>query len=175
MEANRGHLDGVMNRIAGLDEYYSSLVRIPTPICINTYALYMLSGSTLKSPQEINTKSLGIKKGNTPLENIFKNFSLFKATSYQQLINMLITKRLDAIAMSEAAFTNAIRNIKHTESTKNIIRVEYPFPIYYGYNYLHKKHVNLIPLISEKLANFESNGFIKKANEEHRNYILNGQ
>ncbi len=172
VEANKGHFDGVMNRIEGLDNYYPNLVRILTPICINTYSLYMLSGSTLKSPLELNTKALGIKKGNTPLENIFKRISPFKATSYQQLINMLITKRLDVIAMNEAAFANAIRSMKRTESINNIISVDYPFPIDYGYHYLHKKHIDLIPLINKKLANFESNGYIKRANEKHRNYIL---
>lgn len=132
----------------------------------------MLDDNKLSSTEEIAHITLGIKKGNTPLERLFKKFTPYESTSYDQLIRMLISKRLDAIAMNEAAFVNAIRNQEYPLTIKHIITVDYPFPIIYGYHYLHKKQLNLIPLISRKLATLESNGYIKKANEEHRNYIL---
>mgnify|MGYP001942286155 CR=1 FL=1 len=173
-EANNGRLDGVMNRIKGLEKKHPNLVRIATPICTNTYSLYMLKNNKLSSTGELVDLALGIKKGNTPLEKVFGKLKPYKTTSYQQLISMLITHRLDVIAMNEAAFANAIRSKKYPTSIEDIVPVDYPFPINYGYHYLHKKHLDLIPLIGKKLANLESSGYIKKANEAHRNYILYG-
>lgn len=174
VESNEGRVDGVMNRIEGIDRNFPNLIRIITPICTNTYFLYMLKDNKLNSIEELTHLKIGIKKGNTPLEVIFEKLKPYEATSYQQLISMLITKRLDAIAINEAAFANAIHSQKYPQSLKSIVTVDYPFSIDYGYHYLHKKHLNLIPLISKKLAELESNGYIEKANKEHRDYILYG-
>jgi hypothetical protein len=164
-----------MNRIEGINIDYPNLVRIPTAICINSYSIYMLDNNKISHPINLTNLNLGIKIGNTPLEKVLGKYSPYKTTTYEQLITMLLNKRLDVIAMNKVAYKNAIRNKKHSQSKAHIIAVDYPFPVLYGYHYLHKKHVNLISLISDKLVSFESEGYIKKANEEHKNFIIKGK
>lgn len=175
IEANKGNLDGVMNRIEGLDKNYSNLVKIPTPICINRYFLYMLkdnkhSFSKSQTSKQMANLKLGIKIGNTPIKNSLEKYFPYEAATYEQLIGMLINKRLDAVAMSDIAFQNVL--IAYPEySKKHIIAIDYNFSILYGYHYLNKKHVNLITPISEILSKFAKEGFIKKTNDELINYL----
>jgi polar amino acid transport system substrate-binding protein len=172
IESNNGHLDGVINRIKGIEKDFPNLIRIPTPICINTYAIYMIRGHKNVSI-DFDKLTLAIKIGNTPMEQYLDKFQPYKATTYEQLINMLIAKRIDAVAMNTAAYANAVSTGNIQTSIDHIIEVDYTFPIDYGYHYLHKKHFDLVPLISKKLAHLKREGYIQKANQAHRNYLLN--
>jgi polar amino acid transport system substrate-binding protein len=155
-----------MNRVEGLEDNYPNLVRIDTPVCKNTYAMYMLKENQLNAINELANLKLCIKQGNIPLENIFKSYSPHKLSSYKQLVEMLIAQHCDVIAMTKTAFNNAINSEKNRVAIQDIVPVPYPLPIVYGYHYLHKKHIKLIPSISEELAFLELTGYIEKTNDK---------
>ena len=84
---------------------------------------------------------------------------------------MLNTKRLGAIVMNKATYVNALQSTEISKALEEIITVDCPLPINYGYHYLHKKHKQLINFISEKLADLERSGYIKIENIKHREHI----
>jgi len=164
INANRGIDDGEMARVAGLQKKYPNLIQVPESYLTLDMVLF-----SKKYPEFIVTgwdsmisHSLAIISGWKIME---KNFSklgdkvnIIKTDNAIQSFTLLEKDRVDFIAYSNWSGLGYIKK----NNIKNIKLLHPPLASPKLYVYLHKKHKEIVPRLSDAIKNMKDDGTITK-------------
>lgn len=165
---NKGEFDGLLNRISGQETKFTNLIKVNVPICFNYYSFYVRKNNE-HIVENIGKYTIGIKKGNTPLERMFSNNEVHTTTTYKQLVKMLAQGRLDVIAMNVVSYKVIKNDPEFAHLTDKIREVKYKIPVVNGYHYLAAKNKDLQIPLQNQLNILNKDGTIPRINRESNN------
>lgn len=163
--ANEGHADGEMLRVKGIEASFPNLVHIPVPLCSVKSILVVNDKVKAKNYDELRKYRFGTVAGFAYQEDTIKKHKLnaIRVNQNKKLIDLMLINRVDAIFLSKQA---SIELLNNPQKKAFKILNEFTQSVYF-YHYLHKKHYEIIPLITNELKKMELNGEID-LEEHHR-------
>lgn len=154
--ANIGLTDGELSRIAGLEEIYPNLIRVPEKI----YDWYFVAFSK---------KQLDLNKGWNSLANqniayingwkIYESFSpktarVTKTKNEEQLFTLLSRDRTDIVLYHRAGGNYIINQLK----LNDVKELHPPLAVREMFIYLNKKYSRLVPKLIKALVDIKTDG-----------------
>jgi ABC-type amino acid transport substrate-binding protein len=165
--ANTGDIDGEMLRIEGLELEHPNLIRIPVPICAVESVLIANERVTASKFEDFRKYRFGITIGFVDQENLVSKYQLnaTKVIKNSILIDMLTRDRVDVIFLTKL---DAAHMIDKSKKIKLKVLKGFNRKMFL-YHYLHKKHRDLLPLITQALEELRDDGKIQLHNRVLRN------
>lgn len=155
LNANNGIDDGLAMRVAGLENQYPNLIRVPEEVAVNDFVAYTtgLKFSTDRwdslSPYVV-TYIIGWKVFE---QNVPKGKELTLVRDVDQLFGLLQSKRADV------ALYERWQGLAKSRSMGFKVQVlEPPLVRTKMYMYLHNKHAHLVPRVAAALAKLKRDG-----------------
>lgn len=164
--SNSGKIDGEMLRVEGAELDYPNLIQIPVPICSISSVLIGNKRVVAKQYKDLRKYRFGITIGYVYQENLIRKYQLnaTKVLKNQTLLEMLVRDRVDVIFLpiqeaQEMILKSPNVKLKIIEGfNRNTLL----------YHYLHKKHLNLLPSVTQALQELKKEGKIDLENRELR-------
>ncbi|MEJ6474020.1 hypothetical protein [Pseudoalteromonas piscicida] len=152
--ANAGNLDGQLGRVASIEKDYPNLVRVDYPLFQFTLQLFSLCNEcTLEDLKSLTIRS-GYPVASTYLETHNIGAYTINVKSVIAQLNLVIQKQVEGALILDFHLKPHLKNIKaETLQIKNLAVVE-------SFHFVHKKHTQLVPLITAKLKELEKDGVI---------------
>lgn len=114
-DVNSGVLDAEMNRIAGMEEMYPNLVRVPEPNMVMEFVAFAREDYPIDSWESIRNLDIGIVKGWKILENNTEGFPFVTFVPTEvELFNMLRKDRIDVALYSRLTGYAVIKELAIT-------------------------------------------------------------
>lgn len=154
--ANNGIVDGEMLRVKGIELDFPNLLRIPVPLCSVISTLVVKNEVNANNWDDLKKYRFGTVVGFPYQKKTIEKYGLttVEVTKNDKLIELLLVDRVDAIFLSQKQSSDLIHNnAKRAFKTLKNFNREVNF-----YHYLHKKHIALVPLITQELRLMESAG-----------------
>ncbi len=160
VNANSGVDDGDVSRVAGLDQKYTELLRVPEAVIhIQLVAFSRNKNFTVNNGESFKPYSVGIVTGWKILEkNIVDTKSMDKVENAQELFSMLDKNRIDVAVYEKLQGLVTIQKYGY----KNIKILQPSFIESDWYLYLNKKHAALVPQINAAIKAMKDDGTHKR-------------
>lgn len=154
--ANSGLDDGDVCRIAGLDETYPNLVRVPEMVMRYEHVVFSRDANfKVTGPEDLRPYDVGVVKGWKIVEwNTTTAHSVTLVDEGRQLFEMLDDRRLDLAIMERMTGMMQMKAL----GIKNIRVLEPPFLAGDWFLYLNKKHQDLVPRIAAEIRRMKEDG-----------------
>ncbi|MDF1882657.1 transporter substrate-binding domain-containing protein [Sulfurimonas sp. SAG-AH-194-C21] len=148
VETNKGLYDGETLRVKGIDKKYSNLIMVPVPIFSIDAAVFSKDKNLkIQSFNDLKGKKFGIVKGVKFIEKATQNYKKIYKTNMQDAIESLASGEIDILVFPNFAATAIVYNKKY----KDIYRVTKSLKSLKLYHYVHKKNVDLVPILTSVL------------------------
>ncbi|MEZ7197950.1 substrate-binding periplasmic protein [Pseudodesulfovibrio karagichevae] len=158
--AEKGQVDGEVNRIRAIEEQYPRLMRIDVPVN-RLEGVVMTCSTSLEhvSLEAIRKLHLGIKIGNRYAEMLTDGMpTVTRLPHEEKLMKLLLEGRLDALLV-DRAWAEA----EMAKPGMGCLRVnEPPLVVVPLYHYLNRRHAALVPLITAELRAMRESGEIDR-------------
>jgi len=157
-QSDSGLLDGEVLRIANVENRYQNLVVIPVPITRLDGVAYTISKPTdLANLAELLDYQIGIQGGMLWQEKFVQHNqgSHTRVNSAVIQFKLLIAERVDYVLLGRAVGTELMNS---TFANKNIVEVSPVVMQSPLFHYVHRKHHDVIPLITKELENMRASG-----------------
>lgn len=160
--ANEGVDDGLAMRVAGLEQQYPNLIRVPEPIAINDFVAistrHRFATSSWASLQPYGVSYIiGWKVFE---QNVPTGKELTLVRDADQLFTLLARDRTDVVLYERW------QGLAKTRAMGLPVQVlEPPLVRTPMYIYLHKKHAALVPRVAQALARLKHNGNYDRIHE----------
>ncbi|WP_281763135.1 substrate-binding periplasmic protein [Pseudodesulfovibrio nedwellii] len=160
VDSNTGYIDGELCRIADIESEHPNLIRIPVTIMTVDIMAYTIKNSfPIKGWKSLEERRIGIKAGLRYAEIRTQGMpNVLRTTNHDTLFKLLAANRLDVVI--------ATRSIHPAQSEKAYVKKFYahepPLAKLELYHYLHIKHAELVPLITEVLSRMHESGEMDK-------------
>ncbi len=160
INANEGLLDGDISRIAGLEQVYTNLVRVPEPIyTMDFVALLRSNAMDNASWAKLKLLSVAHIKGWKIFEqNLPAGTNDIAVTSPDQLFEMLKRDRVDVVLYSRWMGLA----MASTLGVQGVHVAEPPLAQRDMFIYFNKKHENLVAPVAAALRTIKREGLYKK-------------
>ncbi|WP_198262887.1 substrate-binding periplasmic protein [sulfur-oxidizing endosymbiont of Gigantopelta aegis] len=171
LSANDGIVDGEVNRIINLESTYPNLIRVPEKIRDSDFCALSLNPTIINTPEVLNKKVVGHIKGWKIYDKMMRDSKqVITVSSPQQLLRLLKLQRID-VALYTCVEGLALAKQLNIQQLK-ILK---PSFIQVGmYIYLNKRHVDLVPKLSQALHAIKKNGrYGQLYQEKIRPYYVN--
>jgi polar amino acid transport system substrate-binding protein len=162
--ADKGELDGEVNRIAAIERDYPDLIRVDVPIN-SVEGVVVTNGRTLENTnlETLRTMRVGIKIGNKYAELLTEGFpELTRMPDENKLMQLLLAGRLDALLVDRPW---ALTQVRSPDGDRLRIN-EPPLAVIPLYHYLHARHAGLVPGITAELRAMRDSGEIDRIQRE---------
>lgn len=163
INANEGIDDGVIGRIAGMDEKYKNLIMIPEPVVRLQFVAYSLDQKiSIESWDSFKPYSVGYIRGWRIYEkNLPQTKSLTIVNNAEQLFKLLMNGRAELIMFEyyRGTWWN-----EYLGANAHIIGS--PVAEKDMYLYMHKKHKDLVPKITEAFKAMKQDGTFQKIRDK---------
>ncbi|MCF7938555.1 MAG: transporter substrate-binding domain-containing protein, partial [Spirochaetales bacterium] len=137
IDVNEGILDAEANRIAGIQQQYPNLRRVPEPNMTMEFVAFSRRSFPLDGWESIRGLDIGLVRGWKILENHTEDFaSVAKVPTEKELFRMLSMGRIDIALYSKLTGYAVI----HEMGLEGISHLEPPLAEKKMYLYVHKKH-----------------------------------
>jgi polar amino acid transport system substrate-binding protein len=161
--ANDGLQDGDLTRIAGLEEQYPNLVRVPEKLIDWDFAAFSKDASIPADFEAIRRRSAGLIKGWKIYEqNMAGAVHVTTVDDPEQLFRLLDRDRIDVALYVRWMGLALIQK----QSLKNIRLLEPPLASRAMYVYLNKRHAELVPKLAEAMRALKREGFYRRIYHE---------
>jgi polar amino acid transport system substrate-binding protein len=161
--ANDGLEDGDLTRIAGLEEQYPNLVRVPEKLIDWDFAAFSRNASIPANFEAIRRHSVGLIKGWKIYErNMAGAERVTTVDDPQQLFRLLDRDRIEVALYARWMGSALIQK----QGLKNIRPLEPPLASRAMYIYLNKRHIKLVPKLAEALRALKREGFYQRVYRE---------
>ena len=162
--SNSGQVDGEIQRIAGVEKTYTSLVPIPVAINYIEPSVFTVSQTfTVDGWESIRPYSIGIVHGVGSSERGTKGMPRVEAVGDQAtLLNMLDHGHID-IAVTDV-FSGQIA-VKKLHLENRVHALQPPLQRIYLYHYLNDRHRDLAKQVEEVLRAMEADGELARLRE----------
>ncbi|QJB55529.1 transporter substrate-binding domain-containing protein [Pseudodesulfovibrio sp. zrk46] len=163
--ANEGLVDGEAGRVAVIEEHNHNLIRVPTPIYINTVVAYGRKGAydPKSGWKGLGTCKVGTVLGYKFIESKTRGVRRAQVTSYTQLFDMLMADRVDVVVAERLESLEAYKGCDH--SCMHMLSP--PLAQKPMYHYLHKRHASLVPAVNKVLMEMYEDGTMAAIHEKH--------
>ena len=163
INANEGIDDGVIGRIAGMEQKYKNLIMIPEPVVRLKFVAYSLDQKiSIESWDSFKPYSVGYIRGWRIYEkNLPETKSLTIVNSAEQLFRLLLNGRAEIILFEyyRGTWWN-----EHLGANAHIIGS--PVAEKDMFLYMHKKHKDLVPKITEAFKSMKQDGTYQKIKDK---------
>lgn len=165
-ESSRGSTDGEVLRIYHIGDKFPSLIRIPTPINYFETVLFTKNHSiNFESMQDLKQYRFGILRGVKNSEQIVKDMPKVEmASSLEALMLMLDSERVDFVVCARGNGLILLDKMNN----HSIKAVSPPIKKVLTYHYLHHKHKELVPEISEIIKGMQMSKELTLLQEKFR-------
>lgn len=164
--SNNGSLDGEVNRVMGIDGKYTNLIMIPCPINFFEGVVFTKNHNFfIEGWSSLKPYTIAIRIGAKFAENGTKGMNVTKFVTYEKIFMLVSKDRYDVCISSRI---NGLYQIKK-QNLIGVKALEPPLAEFKLYHYLHKKHKDLVPKISNSLQEMQKEGTILKI----RNLFIN--
>ncbi len=165
IQADRGIVDGELARLETVREMYGNLVMVPESIHeLRNVVLTKNADFTLAGWESLKPYTVLSRRGYKYFEGKCREYQINYqlVNSFEDMVKILHAGRYDVglVTMLDGLKTMkdmGIRDLRFMEPPLEIIPI---------YHFLHKKHTNLVPLVSEKLKELKREGYIKKIEDQ---------
>lgn len=145
---NSGDYDGELFRVAGMENDFQNLIRVPEPLMVvNIYAWGMKDQIHLYNLTELKRYRIGFIRGVKSADSLSKGARQFPVRRFSQLITMLKSGKIDLFLESDVR----TRTYLELNRIDFIAPLEPPVQSALIYHYLHKRHAALVPLLTREL------------------------
>lgn len=164
INANRGIDDGEMARIAGLQKKYPNLIQVPESYLTVDMVLFSKHNTefVVTGWESMVFHSLAIISGWKIMEKNFAKLGdkvdIIKTDSAIQSFTLLEKDRVEFVAYSNWSGLGYIKN----NNIKDINLLHPPLASPKFYVYLHKKHKEIVPQLSNAIKDMKDDGTINK-------------
>lgn len=158
--ANNGIDDGDLSRIAGLEQHYPNLIRVPEKLFDMDFVVFTNSPKVTASDLEtIARYNVGLIRGWKILETKTAGMPYVTAVrNAETLFNMLSKKRIEIALYSRWMGTALSKKL----GIANVRVIDPPLASKEMFMYLNKKHKDLIPRLAESLRQIKQEGMYEK-------------
>ena len=161
--ANDGLEDGDLTRIAGIEEQYPNLVRVPEKLIDWDFAAFSKDASIPANLEAIRHHSVGFIKGWKFYErNMAGAERVTTVDDPTQLFRLLDRDRIEVALYARWMGLALIQK----QGLKNIRPLEPPLESRAMYIYLNKRHAKLVPKLAEALRALKREGFYQRVYRE---------
>lgn len=159
INANKGIVDGLSQRISGLTKHYPNLIRVPEKIVDWKFVAFSKQNiNTSKGWNSLIPYTTAMISGWKIFEyNVPETTSVTKVKDTEQLFNLLNKNRCDIILFEQFQGLQYIKKMGY----KNMKLLKPPMAKREMFNYLHKKHASLVPKLSRALKEIKNDGTYK--------------
>jgi len=163
VDVNAGILDAELNRIAGMEEMYPNLVRVPEANMVMHFVAFSKQDFEIDGWESIRDLNIGIVKGWKILENNTVGFPhvVFVPTE-KELFTMLRKDRIDIALYSKLTGYAVLKDLGY----EGIRHLEPPLESREMFLYVHKEHSELIDDIAEAIRSMKADGSYDRIVEE---------
>lgn len=170
LNANQGIDDGVIGRIKGLDNKLTNLVRVPEKVLDLEFTAFS-NDKQLKINKwaDLQQYNVGYIRGWKIYDkNVVSYKSLVKVKNTKQLFILLKNKRVDVILSQHIPgnFMMTQLNYYPHEVKPALLSREM-------FLYMHKKHSNLVPLITKELKTLKNDGTYQRLYDKYITQMIN--
>lgn len=163
INANEGIEDGDMVRIAGLEKQYPNLVRVPEKLVDWEFSVFSKDASIPSNWKTIRQRSVGYIKGWKIYEqNLAGAERVTTADDPEQLFRLLDLNRIE-VALYERSLGAALAK---QQGLKGVRPLAPPLATREMFIYLHKRHANLVPRMTDALRAMKREGFYQRVYNE---------
>lgn len=163
INANEGIDDGVIARTAGMEEKYKNLIMIPVPVVKFKFVAYSLDKKiSVNGWDSFKPYSVGYIRGWRIYEkNLPKTKSVTVVNNAEQLFKLLMNNRAELIMFEyyRGSWWN-----EHLNANAHIIGS--PVAEKDMFMYMHKKHKDLVPKITEAFKAMIEDGTVQKIKDK---------
>lgn len=164
-DSNNGLSDGEFVRVKGIQKLYKNLVLVPEEIL--TYNLVAFSKEEhfdIKNWQSLQQYNVGIILGWKILEEkVQTKKKRYAFAEAKRLFELLENKRVDLVIYSK----HLGESLAKKQGYQNIFALEPTLAVKKAYLYLHKKHKNLVPILTKHLKNMAQDGTLMHLKTKH--------
>jgi len=161
--ANDGLRDGDLTRIAGIEQQYPNLVRVPEKLIDWDFAAFSKDASIPANFEAIRRHSVGLIKGWKIYErNMAGAERVATVDDPQQLFRLLDRDRIEVVLYVRLMGLALIQK----QGFKNIRLLEPPIASHAMYIYLNKRHAKLVPKLAEALRALKREGFYQRVYQQ---------
>lgn len=161
--ANNGLADGDLTRIAGLEEQYPNLVRVPEKLIDWDFSAFSKDVSIPANLKTIRHHSVGFIKGWKFYDrNMAGAERVTTVDDPKQLFRLLDRDRIEVALYARWMGLALIQK----QGLKNIHPLEPPLASRAMYIYLNKRHAKLVPKLAEALRALKHEGFYQRVYRE---------
>jgi polar amino acid transport system substrate-binding protein len=160
INANDGLDDGDLWRIAGVEEDYPNLVRVPEVLLPNEFIAYTKRADIhIREWADLQPYAVAYVTGWKPYElNVKGVKDVTKTASLERLFPLLENGRADVILMDRWQWWW----VAHQHGYDKVRLIEWPLVRLDEFMYLNKKHAALVPKVAQALAAMKADGTYKK-------------
>jgi len=169
--SNNGKVDGELFRIAGIENSYPNLIKVPTPInvlegvTLSLQVLPDIDDWAILSAYVVGTQR-GIKFVENGLENV-PNLRNLVVNRNEQLLDALLAKRIDVAVLARL---NAISLLVRNPSVNAHIG-HTPLVVHPLHHYLHKSQQDKVTKLDQALLLMKKEGRILEIREDYINEL----
>lgn len=154
-DANRGELDGLPARVAGLESRYPNLIRIPVAVVtVDAMAFGNKVPLVLHNWDSLRPYRIGILKGVQYAVDGTRGMQVEAFADNNQLFTRLESEDIDFAVATRIEGVLMMRELR----TKRVTMLEPPLAKVVLYHYLHVSHRDLVPKITASLRAMEREG-----------------
>jgi len=156
--ANDGEVDGAELRVASVSKKFTNLIMVPVPVYESDIVVFTRNEAfPVKGWASLKPYRIGVPGGYTAILDNVRGFNTW-TVKYPQLFRMLDTNRVDIGVVDRF---NGLVTIKQL-GLKGIRILAPPLETIRFYNFLHKKHKDLVPRITASLQQMKDEGKIRQ-------------
>ncbi len=170
-DVNEGFADAEINRVAGMEENYPNLIRVPEPNMVMHFVAFSKKDYKINGWDSIRDLNIGIVQGWKILEENTKDFPhVTLVPTETELFNMLDKNRLDIALYSKLAGYEQLM----LHGLNDIYHLEPPLASREMYLYLNKKHTHLADKVAEALRDMKEDGTYNLIVQETTGHLISG-
>lgn len=170
MIADHAKTDGDINRVAGIEKNYPNLMMVPVAV-MNFDAVVIVKKVKFKVDgwESLRPYVIGIRRGTKFAESGTKGMHVESVTQYRELFKMLDKGRIDLVVLARPSVKGVFKQMQSEGDGKvldGMTVLEPPVAHFKTYHFLHKKHAELVPKMTNALKVMASEGRIKAIQEQ---------
>lgn len=163
VQANNGVVDGDLNRKIGLEQKYDNLIMIPVSVVSADWVVFTKKVKfTVQGWKSLQPHYILLQRGLRVAVDNTEGMTRHITSSISQVFMMLDAGRADVALSTRIEGLLTIKELGLSEITV----LEPSLEVIPLYHYLHKKHVKIVPKLTEVLQRMEQQGEIKKIQEQ---------
>jgi polar amino acid transport system substrate-binding protein len=159
INVNSGIDDGDIFRVAGVEQAYPNVIRIPEKTLDNDFIAYTkLPGVQLRTWSDLQPYTVAYATGWKPYERNVKNVKEVTTTpSIHELFPLLEKGRVDIILLDRWQGQWVVHQMGY-----QLKPLEPPLARFEMFMYLNKRHAALVPKVAQALRDMKADGSYKK-------------